>query len=387
MHKYPYINNTQVKFLEKYTMDDVYIETELYYKKILNGIVFPNEAHYNTWTIKGGVLESNGSYVESSVFSLDPDAIKEIETKKITLQCSVNKDQIVIYVGQLYHVFGHAITDNLSKVWFLFTPIGKELLKNGAKIVYTIIENREEPAYFNELFNLIGIAKENRIQIKEPTQFTTIYIPDSSLFTQEKGGFQYKCYTNEFKQTIDIVKENALSKPINLEPLTKIYLTRTRLRQFKRDFNETEVESFFKSKGYDVISPEKFSIQQQIFLLNSAKTVAVTEGSISLLTMFCQPRTSVQLLLKCNWINDYQICVNHMTNINYEYITIHKSHKCDKIQPYLGPFFMYKSPQLLRWSGHNNIFSLFWIKKSFWDYINPYWWRVIKKYIIKNESV
>ena len=80
----------------------------------------------------GGILDCKGSFVGiSSLY----------ENRKVgPYEYNPDSEDIVngtiIYIGMLIDVYGHAITDNLKKLWFLNTPEGKALTDAGAQLAY-----------------------------------------------------------------------------------------------------------------------------------------------------------------------------------------------------------------------------------------------------------
>lgn len=382
---YKYVNKIQRKYLRMYNSIDIHSERKLGVLKITNGIIVPSKLENLNNSVKGGVLDENFHYISASAYTNDPNGIAETLGKEYRLINFKTIDDSIIYIGQLYYVYGHAITDNLSKLWFLLTHEAKSLIESGAKLGYTSMLGYELPTYVESLCSYLGIDFSKFIKVTQPIQYTTVYIPESSLYTENRISGSYKFYTNEYKDTIQFIKQRIYDshKYSNIQFFEKIYLTRTRFASKKRDFNEEEVESFFESLGYTIISPELYSLEEQIIMLGFAKEIAVTEGSIALTTQFCNKGTNLYLLLKCNWINDYQRCVNEISQLNTTYISIHQSDINNKIEPWQGPFYLYATPYLQQWG--RKLFNIlpYFLKFSYWKYRNPYWVRLLKKIFVR----
>lgn len=194
--------------------------------------------------------------------------------------------------------------------------------------------------------------------INSPTQFNNVIIPDNSFINTPFG----RIYTEEFVDIIKKIKTSVIShfKDKKIEIFDKIYLTRTSLKDNgSRDFGEKFLENVFYKKGYKIISPEKYSIYEQVLFVMSCKSLAVTEGSISHNAIFCKDGTELILLLKADYVNGYQPAINSMANINVTYIDAHWTPHNE--MPWAGPFYMNITPYFAKWAK---------IRPSISSYIN-----------------
>ncbi|MDO4497670.1 MAG: hypothetical protein Q4B58_07590, partial [Bacteroidales bacterium] len=53
-------------------------------------------------------------------------------------------DAKVVYLGNMLNIWGHCITDNLKKLWFLKTPEYKELKSQGYTLCCTLHGDKKE---------------------------------------------------------------------------------------------------------------------------------------------------------------------------------------------------------------------------------------------------
>lgn len=268
---------------------------------------------------KGGVIDKNKKLIDASewieTFCVDyePDNVLE-------------KDDEVIYLGLLeQNIYGHTITDSLKKIWYL-----KEGVENKS-IVYTTINGYPLSDLQLKLYALAGFDLSKAILLTHPTRFRRVIIPDNSLITKN-GETRY--YTNEFVSTINSIKRNARCPKIFPK---KIYLSRTNIKNWKREMGEKSIEKLFQSYGYEVIHPETLDIEEQIVMIANAKTIATTEGSIAHSLIFASPGTEAILIKKMDKINDYQIMINQMVKANATYIECHHSYAANSTY---GPFYM-----------------------------------------------
>lgn len=372
MYNLQYLRRSTRNKLSKSVMVNRLSNRLLSYETYNNSYILPgrNEPSYAC----GGVVDGyNNKLVDSSRWHENIGGIYYYNNKDVQIEHSD-----VLYIGYLHNVWGHAITDNLKKIWFLFTDEWEKIYKNKVKIVYITIENKPLPGYIKDIFSLLGLDFNEFIWINKPCKFDRIIIPDNSLISTSEG----RIYTKEFKNLIALIKKNVINYYVGKEKKTtfdKIYLTRTSLKDNGvRDFGESSIEKIFKDKGYEIISPEKYGIYAQIYMIMNCRVLAVTEGSISHNAIFCKENTELILLLKANYINGYQPTINHLAELNVTYIDIHRTPY--NHTPWAGPFFMFKTPYILKWAG---------ITPSIIDYSNEYIFQLniifhqIKSYLLK----
>lgn len=100
----------------------------------------------------------------------------------------------------------------------------------------------------------------------------------------------------------------------------KIYLTRSHLKK-SDGINEEYFEKFFRKRGYVVIAPEEYSLEEQVGMLNSAKDVICTMGTLSHLCLFCKEGTNLTILRRYdNSMLLPQTLINQLKNLNVYYV-------------------------------------------------------------------
>jgi len=162
----------------------------------------------------------------------------------------------------------------------------------------------------------LGINKEYILIINEITHIENIYIPDQSLVLF--GG-----YADKNKNIYYHMKLN-IGCNMNLDQSAKIYLTRTNLSK-KDCFNEEYFETFYKNRGYKIISPEKLSVTDQIKIISSASKIVCTAGTLShLAVLFGHPDMELTMLLRENSTSSLlpQIILNQSMGIKYNVVDV-----------------------------------------------------------------
>ena len=287
----------------------------------------------------GGVVCIDQMYVkDSTLFEWDSPLAYPLKRK-----CLEKRQCCAVYIGVMVPIFGHCITDNLKKLWFLQTEEGKRLIREDYDIVYITYWGQHLKPWGYDVLQSAGVDVSRLKEITKPTLYKRIYIPDNAIISKEiKKNVGEKYYTKEFKWVVDSIlrysSECVLSVSYN-----KIYLSRTAYRS-KRDFGEKRIERLFKKAGYEIIFPERHSFVEQVSIISHAEEIVTTEGSISHLAMFAKYGTKMLLLKKIDWMNPYQEFINEMAGLNVRYVNSNHSIKVEC--GWEGPFYMSPTREL-----------------------------------------
>lgn len=309
-----------------------------YLKVIENGIILPRKRFVENGRIvdKGGVLDQNGNFVEESIeydfggkYGFDLLNVQTIE-------------EPVIYLGRSFPHFGVAFIDLLRRAYFKYSEEGKNM-KMCCCGVYC------EPGTFGkhdkkswDLLNAIGIYKDELIDVRVPTRFTQIYIPEP--------GFEYeKWYKNEFYIPYKILFDKAEPREYK-----KVYLSRGRMPQ-KKDAGEKIIQKFFSMNGYEVFYPDEISIEEQVEYLKGADCIASIEGTISHNILFCTPGTKQIIIRRDTRIEPRHFLLNELMNSVPTYIDCYFNILPGFPRHYdIGPFCMLFNKNIRKFAKDNN---------------------------------
>lgn len=357
-----YIAGTIIKTkIEEESQKSHFYSGKLSHKIITKGIVLPSLDYDEEGILPGGIIDK-GDFVESSAY-----AEYCCKTYPLT-ELPVTISKKVLFIGFFLNCYGHGITDNIKKLWWL-----KQNTWDGP-IIYICERNKPLSQWQIEIFRLAGFDTKNWEQVIVPTQYDEILIPDNSIINDH----EFRYYTEEYRQIINTIKQNTKTPQ---HVYDKIYFTRTGEKNVWREFGEHFVETAFRKNGYTVISPEKLPVEEQIGLMKNCKTFVSTEGSCAHNSVFCSPDTQVVILRKADYANSYQIMINEFADLDITYIDIHHSSKTDKIQPWHGPFYLYITKNLAKYLKlRYNI--PYWAHFSYWVYRRQAWGKY-GKYILK----
>lgn len=354
-----YVDKSSLEELRKTLAKPLLLQTTLTYKKYDNCLVLPSG--YPGKNHIGGVFDADGKLLlQSTLHEGFPE--REIDTEDIPSNYS---DEVVIFLGTFHSIWGHALTDSLKKLWFLDTSEGKNLILQGAKLAYIFLETSDN--YTRKVLKLAGVDDKLLIEIKVPTRFKEVYLPDSSILYEKEQ--DARTYTKEYKQTVQRMLANFDSKHIKYpKGLEKVYFSRKNIFQNGREWGEYAIEKCFEKKGYEIVSPEKLPMEEQIAIIRNCKCFATTEGSISHNVIFCKPKTDVIIVRKVNRLNYHQLIINEVANVNVTYIDANASYVYDETKPLDGPFYLCQNKNLENYSHYKlKIFPIV-LKPSFWWY-------------------
>lgn len=323
-------------------------EKKLGFTVVEKGIILPfksQEIYDNQLRIYGGgVITQSSEHISvidigDEVYSYSDSEVKEEKVE-------------VVYLGIFHPKWGHCITDNIKKIWFLFTPEFKELVvSNSIEIVYTVFGDFKLEGSFKDLLTCLGVIPEKLKPVRDITRYQKVYIPDDSFIFENNERF----YTKEFQDLIYRIPTFKASKIYD-----KVYFTRSRFDS--NDFGEKDIEIFFKKIGYKIIVPELLSFEEQVSILQHCHTFAATEGSISHNNIFCKEKSNSIIIRKSDFISNYQLTINELKKINVTYIDAHLS-LFNSVRGWEGPFFLYVNENLQRFANSKSFLNSFSITK------------------------
>lgn len=165
-------------------------------------------------------------------------------------------------------------------------------------------------------FELLGIKKENLIKITEPTRVCKIYIPQCSFMK-----FEY--YTEQYLNMFETICERA--NMVSQWSGKNIYFTREAYSHgFKaKDFGLRIITKNFSDNGFICVEPQNLSLEEQISIWNTAKTVSCVNGSIPLNLLFCRnPEVEVVVCNKTSREHENLRIIEAVTNHRVMYIDV-----------------------------------------------------------------
>lgn len=243
----PIIENKRV---EMNIFNDVIVDLD-------NGVAITNDRKIITESLKYPGMKS-GTYLSK------PTRIKQIKGNIIVINPAMN--------SQYFHVW----FDGLIKLFYLSKidiPC-KIVITTKAKSIYKDVINR--------------FAKKYDVEVVEISE--TQYIKVDSYFTIKNASWAkhapYFCKDMNLFYCLLFENNNT-----NHNNPSKFFIKRKVVGRGM--INESEVEEYFKSKGFELVCLEELSLQQQFSIFNKAQVVAGLHGAGFTNLIFASPKLKV----------------------------------------------------------------------------------------------
>lgn len=352
-----YANSKVQSRLTKELSKDFHWRKSVGYKVYANARILP---YIKEKRFSGGVCSTDGRFVDSSALHENAyDGSYAYESTSIE-----RKDTDAVFLGTWIGIYGHAITDNIKKLWFLSSEDYKRL-SPSPELIYNYLGEGELPEYFIEILSSLNIDLRLLKRVDRVTEYSRVIIPDNSFILD--GGERF--FTDAFKSTIAAICAKGVKMDVYPE---KIYLSRKESAN-NRDYGEGHLEEAFQQHGFEIIVPENYSFLEQVALLNHCDCLAATEGSIAHNAVFCKPGAELILLRKSDYVNTYQSAINAMNSLNVSYVDAH--HTINVRDPWVGPFFLWRTRFLNACLGDTVKEESVWFHTKWYKYL----FRVVKE--------
>lgn len=251
-----YLYNPNSNAAKRARTKNFLVDKKLGFSVIENGTILPQKTTPlgGLKGALGGIVNSKGKYIGKSFVK---DSFKVSRAYVPSSESIQHRAETVIYIGMFYPVWGHVLTDNISRLWFLESDYFKNQFKD-CPLVYIPWSTKplEAQKSASRLLEILGFKINNFQPITQPTQFEKIILPDRSFSHGGRG------FTKEYVEMIDRARDFALK---NRTPTSakKVYYFHGR-----RQFGEERLAEYFKSKGYEIVRPRNFNIRRTTQSLN-----------------------------------------------------------------------------------------------------------------------
>ena len=279
--------------------------------KIENGTVLPvrqMEGRGGTGPIfgAGGVLDSKGNYVQESA-----QLAQNMRNRVYGYYYYDHVEHVdcdVLYLNYFIKQWGHFLIDVVSRLWCI------DKFPESIKIAYTVEENgtTEIDGNYLEFLSLLGIDNNRLIRVDKVTSFRTIIVPECSILP---GGY----YTVEYRTIFSKIIDNELGGKTNCDKTKRIYCSRGLIGSNK-ETGEYLIENTFTNNSFEVVHMENHTLHEQIKILNSAKEIALINGSLAHNLLFIRGDARVYIINKTYRINLHQVVINQISGVNEQYI-------------------------------------------------------------------
>ena len=292
-----------------------FLDKKLGFQIIENGMILPHKSvnipgkwHFG----QGGIVDKDGSYQKNSSVHYNGEVYTP---PKETIQHS---SETVVYLGMFFRVWGHSLTDDIRRVWFLKSEVFKSEFKNCPIVYIPYADGHytiERLPSFKRLLEILEVDVEKLRPITQPTQFDKIIFPDGCFLSPYAPKERLKGFTAEYRETIDRVRDFALKNRTTTSS-KKIYFFNGR-----KGVGEYRIAEYFKSKGYEIIRPENLPLDEQLNLLINAESLASVGCSAAHNSLFLRDDTETIFIPRApNTFTYYQEIINQVHPIHANYV-------------------------------------------------------------------
>lgn len=218
-------------------------------------------------------------------------------------------NETVIYAGNVpRNHWGHFLIDYSTRLWY---AVEHPEIKIAFCVKYGDVDFSFIPVIWRFL-ELLGIEKKRIILVSSIYQCKKIIIPEPSYI---RGTHASKQYVRMF----DIVASHI--NPVRKETAKMIYFTRTGYdRAEQKENGEKMLENLFSKNGFRIFSPEKYTLDEQIYMINSCKVIAGVSGSCLHNLLFANSKKICIVCNKTYILNLPQIDIFKLRNLPHFYI-------------------------------------------------------------------
>lgn len=338
-----------------------YEKSELNIESYKNATILPLK-HFDEDNLlfgRGGIVDEKKNYVDIS-------AIDNRVQFSYDFSNPVIKDEKVVYCGYLVNQWGHFLIEAVSRLWYFL-----ENDETVDKYVFFLSENeeREVSGNYKEFLQLLGVWDKIEI-INKPTQYKEVIVPERA--------YKWRIYFSQhYKNIFNTIANNITINPEWVSH-DKIFFTRSQLSSATlTDIGTPMVDSFFLNNGYKIVSPEKISLSELIFLIRNAEECASISGTLPHNMLFGYDNQKLTIIERNILNNEIQADINNIKQLNTTYVDANLG--LYTVNLGFGPFILCYKGLFEKYAEDNNLnppdskyISDKYIKKCFQKYMKTY---------------
>ena len=232
---------------------------------ILKGNFFSDSFYYFP------ITEDNETF--SSLFNRDLNNTSHFYSQKFFNNFKDNRNSLKNFKG--LYILGSNAGNNYYSNLLQFLP--RIFFNKKTNLKLAIHRNSS-----NKYRNFIGtILKSLNIE------FTFVFLDDDFYYFTDS---EFPQFLN-MNTSIEILQK-FFNPKTNLEISKKIYVTRED-SDYRKIINEGDVVKLLREKGYKVINPQLYEIEEQIEIFSNAEKIIAPHGSNLANIIFCKPGTEI----------------------------------------------------------------------------------------------
>lgn len=266
----------------------------------------PKKDPSKSWGL-GGVVDSNGSFIEDSVYRFYFGGFYEFDKNEVK-----TSEKEVIYLGHLIPHWGVFLVDFTRRLWYYYKANNPNLKLAffGVNMPGKGFDGMHQ--MYHDFFQLADVDEANVIDVQSITRFKTVYLPEMG-YDEDKEYYSLD-YLLPFNQVIDNLNKVVAEKYATFKTYPKVYLSRTKFATF-REAGENIIEQFFALNGYEIVHPEELDFIQKVLIFKDAEEIASIEGTTAHSILFATKAKSQIIIKKQKLDNSRQPWFNEMKGV------------------------------------------------------------------------
>ena len=308
-----------------------------------DGYLLPNRYANNRLFGHGGVLDKSRQFVKESeiigyakyavsITSEDEAGIYLGEGYEIDKEKAIYLDEEVVYLGYINNHWGHFLIDCSTRLYSFLKDT-----EDKRKYVYLVNEGEQyvPVSSIARFFELLGI-KEHIIFINQVTKCRKIIIPEQGYMT---NAYYSKGYLEVFDKVANSI--DCSKYPV----YDKVYYSRANVKKAQgSEIGEDILLEVFQKNGFHIVSPEKYTLDEQIAIVRNTDLLAGITGTLPHNLLFAKPAQKMLVINKSHNLNMAQMDINAMRGINMVYVDSYLEKFPVLIGP--GPFLLDYSKEM-----------------------------------------
>lgn len=245
---------------------------------------------------------------------------------------------VTLYGGYYRPIWGHFLVNTMERLWYYFSsdcpPIDRIVFVSDNQ--HNCNTGGGNIARFNQL---AGLSSKFEI-INRPHRFEQLIVPDQAL--------THLTFSHQFLQVFDVVKNAVKPNKKVIEYPERVFLTRSRLKNARKNEINCEIlDEFFKKNGFTVLSPEKMTLDDLILYFRHAKYIVSICGTLAHNFLFAPNNAKFAIIERHAFINEWQMSIDRAMGTIPDYIdTFELPLHSDGI----GSLFLYQATEMFnRW--------------------------------------
>lgn len=277
-------------------MPDVYDAPDMHLREYKRAVCVPGQV-----LTKGNLLLPD-TYRHNQSRRLTNKYTQELGPRFATVEYDADRvdelDGTYFYLdSEVRGHFGHAITEQLSRLWAL--PLARKVAPD-LKAVMAIKTRQEIQPFEVELYGAAGLAPEELVLLHEPGRVERL-LAATPMFSMPE--YVHPDIRHTWQRVGDVLESGATVDQIP----ERMFISR-RIRK-RACLNTGEVEELFAKHGFAIVYPEDYRMADQVAMFRHAKVIAGFAGSGLFNVCFASEKKQLIMLHHAAYsaTNEYQM--------------------------------------------------------------------------------